>query len=189
MGSEMCIRDRPMTETQNNEELRKACMQAVENRASENEASHALVHRSLIAARLKDRDALTQALTDLMNSKIYYNSLMTNHDFDRGSCYCTDFAIGYLGILSESLAFSDTGVIEILPCLPNSGFDAGEITGIRARTRALINDLKWDTAAGTASVTVTSDIAQTIEISCGLSGETQSIAFAAGEAKTIEFTF
>ena len=94
-----------------------------------------------------------------------------------------------LGILSESLAFSDTGVIEILPCLPNSGFDAGEITGIRARTRALINDLKWDTAAGTASVTVTSDIAQTIEISCGLSGETQSIAFAAGETKTIEFTF
>ena len=179
----------PMTETQNNEELRKACMQAVENRASENEASHALVHRSLIAARLKDRGALTQALTDLMNSKIYYNSLMTNHDFDRGSCYCTDFAIGYLGILSESLAFSDTGVIEILPCLPNSGFDAGEITGIRARTRALINDLKWDTAAGTASVTVTSDIAQTIEISCGLSGETQSIAFAADETKTIEFTF
>ena len=178
----------PMMETQNNEQLRNACIQAVENRESENEASHALVHRSLIAARLKDREALSSALVDLMNNKIYYNSLMTNHDFDRGSCYCTDFAIGYLGIISESLVFSDTGVIEILPCLPTSGFDAGQITGLRARTRAIINDLTWDVTGATASVTITSDIAQTIEISCGLSDETQSIDFAAGETKTVEFT-
>lgn len=177
----------PMMETQDNEELKNACIQAVENRESENEASHALVHRSLIATRLKDRDALSDALTTLMNSKIYYNSLMTNHDFDRGSCYCTDYAIGYLGIISESLVYSNTGKIEILPCLPTSGFDAGQITGLRARTRALIDDLTWDTGTGTASVTVTSDIAQTIEISCGLSDETQSVEFAAGETKTIEF--
>ena len=76
-----------------------------------------------------------------MNSKIYYNSLMTTHDFDRGSCYCTDYAIGYLGIISERLVYSNTGKIEILPCLPTSGFDAGQITGLRARTRALIDDL------------------------------------------------
>ena len=179
----------PMMETQDDEQLRNACLQAVENRESENEASHALVHRSLIAARLKDRDALSSALVDLMSNKIYYNSLMTNHDYDRGSCYCTDFAIGYLGIISESLVFSDTGVIEILPCLPTSGFDSGQIKGLRARTRALINDLTWDAASGTASVTVTSDTEQTIEISCGLGGETQSVTFAAGETKTIEFTF
>lgn len=179
----------PMMETQNDEELRNACIQAVENRESENEASHALVHRSLIAARLKDRDALSDALVDLMNSKIYYNSLMTNHNFDRSSCYCTDFAIGYLGIISESLVFSDTGVIEILPCLPTSGFDAGNITGIRARTRAIIDDLTWDINEGTASVTITSDIAQTIEISCGMTDETQSVSFAAGETNTVDFKF
>ena len=178
-----------MMETQNDEELRNACIQAVENRESENEASHALVHRSLIAARLKDRDALSDALVDLMNSKIYYNSLMTNHNFDRSSCYCTDFAIGYLGIISESLVFSDTGVIEILPCLPTSGFDAGNITGIRARTRAIIDDLTWDINEGTASVTITSDIAQTIEISCGMTDETQSVSFAAGETNTVDFKF
>ena len=178
----------PMMETQNNEELRNACIQAVLNRNSENEASHALVHRSMIAARLKDRAALTEALTTLMNSKIYYNSLMTNHDFDRGSCYCTDFAIGYLGIISESLVFSDTGVIEILPCLPESGFDAGSITGLNARTRASIDELKWDVAAKTASVTITSDTAQTIEISCGLADGAESVTFAKGETKTIEFT-
>ena len=178
----------PMNETQNNEELKQACLQAIENRASENEASHALVHRSLIAARLKDRDALSQALVDLMNSKIYYNSLMTNHDFDRGSCYCTDFAIGYLGIISESLVYSDTGKVEILPCLPTSGFEAGEITGLRARTRAVIDSLEWSMSLGTASVTITSDIEQSIEVSCGLSDETQTVSFAAGETKTVEFS-
>lgn len=177
----------PMMETQDDEKLRSACIQAVENREAENEASHALVHRSLIAARLKDRGALSDALADLMNSRIYYNSLMTNHNFDRSSCYCTDFAIGYLGIISESLVFSDTGVMEILPCLPTSGFDTGSITGIRARTRAVIDDLTWDINAGTASVTITSDIAQTIDISCGLSQETRSVPFSAGETKTIEF--
>lgn len=178
----------PMNETQDNKELKAACIQAVANRNSENEASHALVHRSLIAARLNDRDALSQALVDLMNSKIYYNSLMTNHDFDRGSCYCTDFAIGYLGIISESLVYSNSGELKLLPCLPTSGFEAGEITGLRARTQAVIDSLIWNTNEGTVSVTITSDIEQAIEISCGLSDEVQTVNFAAGETKTIDFS-
>ena len=99
----------PLFETQKNKTLADACVQAIANRESENEASHALVHRSLIAARLKDEDALSDALLKLMNHKIRYNSLMTNHDYDRGSCYCTDFAIGYLGIINESLVYSNNG--------------------------------------------------------------------------------
>ena len=123
-----------------------------------------------------------------MNSKIYYNSLMTNHDFDRGSCYCTDFAIGYLGIINESLVYSNSGEIKLLPCLPTSGFEAGEITGLRARTQAVIDSLIWNTNEGTVSVTITSDIEQAIEISCGLSDEVQTVNFAAGETKTIDFS-
>ncbi len=52
---------------------------------------------------------------------------MTNHDYDQRSCYCTDFAIGYLGIVNEALVFSNKNEIEILPALFESGFDAGEI--------------------------------------------------------------
>lgn len=177
----------PLFETQNNKELADACIQAIENRESENEASHALVHRSLIAARLKDRTSLTDALVSLMNHKIHYDSLMTNHDYDRGSCYCTDFAIGYLGIINESLVYSNKGEIEVLPCLPESGFEKGEITGIRARTRAEITSLEWDENAKTASVTVKSDIDQTITVSCALFGEKQEVQFKKGESKTIEF--
>ena len=178
----------PLNETQDNPELVKACEQAIANRESENEASHALVHRSLIAARLKDRDSLTDALLNLMNHTIYYNSLMTNHDYDQGSCYCTDFAIGYTGIVNESLVYSAPGEIEILPALPTSGFESGSMKGLRARSQALIQDLTWDTQAKTASVTVQSDIAQTIEVSCGLGGEAKSVTLQPGETTTVEFT-
>lgn len=177
----------PLFETQNNEKLAKACIQAIDNRESENEASHALVHRSLIAARLKDRNSLTDALTKLMNHKIRYDSLMTNHDYDRGSCYCTDFAIGYLGIINESLVYSNTGEIEVLPALLNSGFDKGTITGIKARTRATVEKLEWDVATGNATVEIKSDIDQTIKLSCGLSDDAYELTFNANETKTITF--
>lgn len=106
------------------------------------------MHRSLIAARLQDRAALTDALVNLMNHKIRYNSLMTNHDYDRGSCYCTDFAIGYLGIVHEALVYSNDDEIELLPALPESGFDRGTLTGLKTRNRATVTRLQWDLAAG-----------------------------------------
>ncbi len=177
----------PLFETQNNNELTNACNQAIANRESENEASHALVHRSLICARLKDRDGLTDALTDLMSSKIYYDSLMTNHHMNASSAYCTDFTIGYLGIINESLVYSNIGEIEILPALLNSGFEKGALTGIRARTQATVEKLEWDIENGTATVTVKSDIAQEIKITCGLSSDEQTVGFNANEAKTITF--
>ncbi len=177
----------PMFETQDDEALKAACEQAIANRASENQASHALVHRALIGARLKDGAAVTDSLVNLMNHWIYYDSLMTNHDYDRNSCYCTDFAIGYLGIINESLVYSYTGEIEVLPALPTSGFEKGEINGIRTRSRAVVDSLKWNLKDGTAEVTVTSDIAQTIEISCGLSAASSAVTFAEGETKTVTF--
>lgn len=180
----------PLNETQANEDLRNSCIKAIENRESENEASHALVHRALIAARLKDSDSVNDALLGLMSEKIYYKSLMTNHHTNRSSAYCTDFAIGYLGIINESLVYSASGEIEILPALPVSGFEQGRISGLISRTRAEITNLEWDTESKTASVTIKSDVNQSINVSCGLSdGDAQSVNFAAGEEKTIEFVF
>ncbi len=175
----------PLFETQGNEELTKACKQAIANRKSENEASHALVHRSLIAARLKDSESLTDALLKLMNHKIRYDSLMTNHDYDQGSCYCTDFAIGYLGIVNEALIYSHNSDIELLPALPTSGFDKGTISGVKTRNRATVTSLEWDKEKGAVSATVTSDIEQTLNIS--YNGKAQSVTFKAGESKSVKF--
>ncbi len=175
----------PLFETQNNEELTKACKQAVENRESENEASHALVHRSLIAARLKDRETLTDALLELQNHKIRYDSLMTNHDYDQGSCYCTDFAIGYLGIVNEALVYSNEGEIGLLPALPTSGFNKGTINGIKARTRATVDSLSWDMNTGSVEATITSDIDQQIKVTYGDTEKT--LDFKAGVPQTVNF--
>lgn len=177
----------PMFETQENPDLYKACVQAIENRASENEASHAFVHRALIAARLKDSANVTGALVDLVNRGIFYDSLMTNHHYNRSSAYCTDFAIGYLGVVHESLVYSYTGKIELLPAVPQSGFDVGQITGIRARTQAVIDDMTWDLANGTVTATITSDIDQTITVSCGISDKVQTVTLSAGESATVTF--
>ncbi len=177
----------PLFETQDDPELAAACIQAIENRASENEASHALIHRALITARLKDSESVTDALVNLMNHWIYYDSLMTNHDYDRNSCYCTDFAIGYLGIINESLLYSNEGKIEILPALPESGFESGSIKGLKARTRATVDEISWNLSDGTAKVTVTSDIDQTITVSCGISENTETVTLKAGETATILF--
>lgn len=174
----------PLFETQHNEELTKACEQAIANRESENEASHALVHRSLIAARLKDSEALTDALLKLQNHKIRYASLMTNHDYDRGSCYCTDFAIGYLGIINEALVYSNEGEIEFLPALP-TGFEKGTIKGIRARTRATVDSLSWDADSDIVEAKITSDIDQKIKVRYGDTEKTLDLK--AGVSQTVNF--
>ena len=177
----------PMFETQQSDGLKQAAIQAVENRASENEASHALVHRSLIAARLNDREALTDALKGLMNSYIYYDSLLTNHHTNAESGYCTDYAIGYTGIVNEALVYSYTGEVGLLPALPTSGFDEGVIKGIRLRTRATLTSMSW-TKSGVEAV-ITSDVAQTLTVTCGMNGKQRQITFAAGESKTVSFAF
>lgn len=178
----------PLFETQDDDELKNASIQAILNRESENEASHALVHRSLIATRLKDSQSVNDALIGLMSERIYYDSLMTNHHTNRESGYCTDFGIGYLGIINECLVYSNVGEIEVLPAVPTTGFEKGSISGIVARTRAEVTKLQWDYEAKTATVTIKSQIEQTIEISCGASDdEAQSVQFLAGEEKTLEF--
>ena len=110
---------------------------------------------------------------------------MTNHDYDRGSCYCTDFAIGYLGIINESLVYSNIGEIGLLPALPTSGFDKGEITGIKTRTRATVTSMKWDINSKTVEAVITSDIDQTVTITCG--DNEQAVEFKAGESKNVSF--
>lgn len=175
----------PLDETQKDENLKKACIQAIDNRASENEASHALIHRGLIAARLKDSDAMTEALLGLVSNKINYDSLLTNHNFDRSSAYCTDFAIGYLGMINESLMYSNVGEIELLPCQMTSGFEQGKITGLRTRTRAVVTSLEW-TQDGKVSATITSEVEQDIVISCR-GNSAQTVHFGAGETKTVNY--
>ena len=53
--------------------------------------------------------------------------------------------------------------------------------------RETVDSLRWDLQSKTAQVTVTSDIDQTITVSCGLSDKTETLTFRAGETKTVDF--
>ena len=178
----------PAYETQGNPELVAAINQAIENRNTENQgeddtASHGWVHKALVAARLKNADSCYDSLMALMADNIYYTSLMADHYTHGGwGVFCTDTTMGTIGIIDEMLLYSNTGVIEALPALPDE-WSEGSIEGLRARTNAEV-DLKW--TAEEVEITITSDAAQTIEIRV-YGGETQTLTFAEGETKTVTF--
>ena len=178
----------PAFETQDDPALAAACDQAIENRNRENEgeddtASHGWVHKALVAARLKNAGSACHSLYMLMADHIYYTSLMTDHyTHNSWGVFCTDTAIGTVSVLDEMLLYSNAGVIQALPALPEEWKEGG-VTGLRARTNAQV-DLHW--TAETATVTITSDKAQTINVGV-YGGEAQTVPFAAGETKTFTF--
>ncbi|MBQ7861072.1 MAG: hypothetical protein IJ349_02575 [Clostridia bacterium] len=96
--------------------------------------------------------------------------------------FCTDTTIGTIGIIDEMLLYSNTGVIEALPALPDE-WSQGSIEGLRARTNAEV-DLEWN--SDEVKITVTSDAAQTIKLSV-YGSDVQTVAFAQGETKTVTF--
>ena len=176
----------PAFETQTDETLAAACAQAIENRNRENEgeddtAAHGWLHKALVAARLKNAGSAYDSLYHLMADDIYYTSLMTDHYTHGGwGVFCTDTSIGTVGVLDEMLLFSDAGVIEALPALPDE-WETGSIRGLRARTNAGV-DMEW--TADEVKVTVSSDKAQTLTVRV-YGGEEQNVDFAAGETKTV----
>lgn len=165
----------PGYETQHDPELAEACRTAIENRNRENAgkddtASHGWVHRALVAARLKDGEAACAMLHKLLASDICFNSLMTDHNTDRGrGVYCTDTALGIVGVINEMLAYSNTGEIELLPALPRQ-WARGSVRGLMARTNAEITLLEWDLEAGWIRARIRSERKQVIRISQGIGG-------------------
>ena len=176
----------PAFETQTDEALAQACDQAIENRNRENEgeddtASHGWVHKALVAARLKNADSAAHSLYMLTADHLYYSSPMTDHYTHGGwGVFCTDTAIGTVGVIDEMLLYSNGGVIEALPALPDA-WSNGSIKGLRARTNAEV-DLEWN--ADEVRITVTSDKAQTISIGV-YGGEKRLESFAQGETKEL----
>ncbi|MCK9857034.1 glycoside hydrolase N-terminal domain-containing protein [Paenibacillus sp. ATY16] len=150
----------PAYETQNDAELTKAAITAMENRnkynTSDATAGHGWMHKALVSARLKDGNEVAAALLPMMTDSGYYASLMTDHDTNRRcDTYCTDTLFGTMGAVNEALLFSNTGEIEVLPALP-SKWHSGSIHGLMARTRVEVRALTWDLLSKTVSVTLNS---------------------------------
>jgi len=199
----------PEYETQHDEALEKAAQQAFANRnrinsGTEATTGHGWLHSALVAARLKDGEEVYRCMHYLLSSDIYYTSLVTDHNTDRGSgTYCTDTALGMVGVINESLLFSNTGEIEVLPALPKK-WETGSINGLMARTRAEVEELQWNQKEQTSTVKIRSDIEQEITLTCGQDwkyasvegiknaeineGQSVVLNLAAGEEVTVTFS-
>jgi hypothetical protein len=161
----------PAYETQNNMELRKAAIIAVENRnkynSSDATAGHGWMHKALVCARLKDGEGVVSSLLPMMTDSGYYTSLMTDHDTNRRcNTYCTDTLFGTVGAVNEALLFSNTGEIEVLPALP-SEWKSGSIRGLMARTGVEVKELFWDTNVVSFTLQSVSDDKE-IKVKAGL---------------------
>ncbi len=184
----------PAFEMQGNETLIKATKQALLNRdsavkADQNKQSHFWLHKGLVYARLKDSENVTNCLYTMLSrtaafkgTGLLYNSLMTNHDITgESNAYCTDSSLGLLGVINESLIYSNGNEIELLPACPTT-FEEGKFTNFRTRNRANVT-CEWTQKK--VKATILSDIDQTITISCR--GETKQVKLTAGKSKTVKF--
>ena len=146
-----------------------------ENDNISNLQSHGWMHKGLIEARLKNGEGIIEALAPGMTGKVYYTSMMTSHNVNGSSAYCTDTEIATPSIINEALVFSRTGEIEVLPALPLD-WDKGSISGVMARTQAKVKDLTWDRANKTATVKITSNKDQTIALKCGITWDKAKVS-------------
>ncbi|MEU7872860.1 RICIN domain-containing protein [Dactylosporangium sp. NPDC049140] len=137
---------------------------ALDLRGDENYSAHGSLHRALARARLKDGPGVHGNLLKIFGRNMVWRSLMTSHNPNL-SIYNCDAANTIPAVLAEALVYSRPGVLELLPALPDQ-LSRGTIKGVRGRNRILVQSLSWDTAARTATVTLTSAIAQNITLIC-----------------------
>lgn len=196
----------PAYETKEDEELKKGTIQSLINRDRYNSGDattgHGWVHRALVYARVEDGEGALNSLKPLITNNVFYNSMMTDHNYDRGSdAYCTDTSMGLVATVNEMVQFSNTGKIQLCPAVP-SDWNSGSMDGLMARTRAEIEKLSWNIQKGTVSAQIRSDIDQTIELTSKLpwkeaeisgteaqveSGEYIMLTMKAGDVAKIEF--
>ena len=82
--------------------------------------------------------------------------------------------------------YSNDDEIELLPALPESGFDRGTLTGLKTRNRATVTRLQWDLAAGTVQAVLTADVDRTLTVRCGQTVRT--LHCKAGAPVEVQFT-
>ncbi|MGW2306180.1 glycosyl hydrolase family 95 catalytic domain-containing protein [Streptomyces sp. NPDC001809] len=141
-----------------------AARKALRIRGDENYSAHGSLHRALAWSRLKNGAGVYDNLRKVLGSNMVFRSLVTSHNPDLHTYNC-DAANALPAILAESLIYTRPGMLEILPALPDQ-LARGTIRGIRGRNRVLVETLTWDTTARTATVTLVSNVTQTLDFVC-----------------------
>jgi hypothetical protein len=125
-------------------------------------AGHGILHAALNAANLHNPASVSSKLLRLVREDFYYTSLATAHYANKGT-FCTDVVNSLPAIMMEMLIKSDEGIVELLPALPEAMM-RGSISGIKNRNRSTSENLTWDMDKRELSVTIKSDIDQSLTL-------------------------
>ena len=169
---------------------------AAQKRGSGNESAHGLTHMALIGARLKQPDLVEKNLRFMLSNKFLYSGLFTSHNPNL-RIFNSDALCSFPAVISESLVYSRSGFIELLPAWSDDQAN-GKITNIPCRTQAVVKELSWDMDAKTLECSIQSLLKQDIELMIRRSdsvweeksktysmekGKSTMVSFQAGETK------
>jgi hypothetical protein len=135
----------------------------------------------MAAAYLRMPEQAYRQLAIMATLRNMYPSMITSHEPD-GGILNTDGNGSIPELLNMMLYFSWPGRLDLLPALPDA-LPAGNIRGVRARRQIRINDLTWNTPAGTIHLELTSSIAQTITLRLPNSERIKQLQVTAGNAQ------
>lgn len=138
-------------------EVAEAILLSNRKRGQQDDSAHGIIHRAFCALRLKDKEEFIQNMSQLINHGFVRNTLSTNHFPYR--LQFPDLQGAMPALLLEMCVYSEPGMVEFLPALPNE-FARGELKGIWLYTFAKLEEMKWDETGFTA--TIKSNKAQTI---------------------------
>lgn len=145
------------------------------------EMAFGLTQLAFPACNLGQGELAGKILT-MAGDNYFNNNLMTTHD--PHEIFNTDMSGGYPAIVMQMLAYSDEGVIHLLPALPSS-WTQGRIQGMTLRGGIRLESLDWNN--GRCSATLISKRTQSIRVSVG-NGQLHEIELTGGRPSTITLT-
>ena len=150
----------PLYEAESDKVLFDGAKKLIETKNSikngDNKGAHGWLHRLLAAARVKDSEGFKNSIMPLISKNMIYSSMMMNHNTDNSSAYCTDPVITIPAALLESMVYTDTTTLELLPAVGNNLNCGGSLSGTRGvslRSGGVLNLLEWDYTKVTAKIT------------------------------------
>lgn len=132
-----------------------------------NNSAHGLMHISFVAARLKNDRLMWRMLSTFASLPFVNTSFITCHN-PGPRIYNLDSTFSMPAILTEMLVYSEPGLIELLPALPQDKFIRGTLRGVLARGGIVVEQLHWNKTLGKVNVTLRSEQAQSVKLRFGV---------------------
>jgi len=132
-----------------------------------NNSAHGLMHVSFVAARLKNARLMWHMLSTFAELPFVNTSFITCHN-PGPRIYNLDATFSMPAILTEMLVYSQPGLLELLPALPQDKFTRGTLRGVLARGGIVVEQLHWNKTLGQVDVTLRSQRAQSVKLRFGV---------------------